>query len=494
MNMITVQELARVLAERKKLEESVARSFVSTMFDVVRVALERDKLVKVKGLGTFKLIEVSARESVNVNSGERMLIGSYGKITFTPDSIMKEIVNKPFSQFETVVLNDGVEFDDIEQQGGEPVPEPAVETDGDISEGYADSDAEQEAEPAAEIDTEPDAGDGSGMNGNAANGHGQEGSSREPDGGLAGPAAGNGGSSGPDAADAEAGPSVGAVTDAGDKHAAAVSLENHAQPAAVSVAGPDAGQSSASDAEAQAEADAGETVIPAVDRVEESAGRTGISPSSPTACAEKADDGDAVPEPEAGARGRGVRAAMLSLLVVVLMAASAYGGYLFGLYKAYGPALAKDGGRGQTATQAKPAVQPVKSVQPAATADSAAAKAAPADTATAVPPAGKAAAPAEKAAGNDEGGKARPAEAKAFDPAKYDAMDSRVRTGAYRIVGTDRVVRVKQGESLQRISDRMLGPGMECYIEVYNGLPANADLKEGQALKIPKLELRKKRR
>ena len=156
--------------------------------------------------------------------------------------------------------------------------------------------------------------------------------------------------------------------------------------------------------------------------------------------------------------------------------------------------VAKDGGRGQTATQAKPAEQPVKSVQPAATADSAAAKAAPADTATAVPPAGKAAAPAEKAAGNDEGGKARPAEAKAFDPAKYDAMDSRVRTGAYRIVGTDRVVRVKQGESLQRISDRMLGPGMECYIEVYNGLPANADLKEGQALKIPKLELRKKRR
>ena len=437
MNMITVQELARVLAERKKLEESVARSFVSTMFDVVRVALERDKLVKVKGLGTFKLIEVSARESVNVNSGERMLIGSYGKITFTPDSIMKEIVNKPFSQFETVVLNDGVEFDDIEQQGGEPVPEPAVESDGDISEGYADSDAEQEAEPAAEIDTEPDAG---------------------------------------------------------DKRDAAGSLENHAQPAAVSVAGPDAGQSSASDAEAQAEADAGETVIPAVDRVEESAGGTGISPSSPTACAEKADDGEAVPVPETGGRGRGVRAAMLSLLVVVLMAASAYGGYLFGLYKAYGPALAKDGGRGQTATQAKPAVQPVKSVQPAATADSAAAKAAPADTATAVPPAGKAAAPAEKAAGNDEGGKARPAEAKAFDPAKYDAMDSRVRTGAYRIVGTDRVVRVKQGESLQRISDRMLGPGMECYIEVYNGLPANADLKEGQALKIPKLELRKKRR
>ena len=73
-------------------------------------------------------------------------------------------------------------------------------------------------------------------------------------------------------------------------------------------------------------------------------------------------------------------------------------------------------------------------------------------------------------------------------------MDSRVRTGAYRIIGTAQVVKVKKGETLQRISDRMLGPGMECYIEVYNGIGATAKLKEGQMLKIPKLELKKKRR
>ena len=82
----------------------------------------------------------------------------------------------------------------------------------------------------------------------------------------------------------------------------------------------------------------------------------------------------------------------------------------------------------------------------------------------------------------------------AFDSSKYEAMDSRVRTGAYRIIGTAQVVKVKEGETLQRISDRMLGPGMECYIEVYNGIDGTAKLKEGQSLKIPKLELKKKRR
>ena len=132
METMTLQELAQSLADSKKLELSVARSFVSTMFDVIRIAIERDKLVKVKGLGTFKLIEVGARESVSVNSGERVLLSSYGKITFTPDSIMKEIVNKPFSQFETVVLNDGVEFDDMEPDASTEVSEPEILPDDDI--------------------------------------------------------------------------------------------------------------------------------------------------------------------------------------------------------------------------------------------------------------------------------------------------------------------------------------------------------------------------
>ena len=123
MDMMTIEDLANALANKMKLEPNVAKLFVTNLFDVVRQAVETERIVKVKGLGTFKLIEVSARESVNVNNGERVIIGSHGKISFTPDPIMKELVNKPFSQFETVVLNDGVDFDDDADTNAETQPE-----------------------------------------------------------------------------------------------------------------------------------------------------------------------------------------------------------------------------------------------------------------------------------------------------------------------------------------------------------------------------------
>ena len=110
MGKISIQELANVLVERRKMNRRDASLFVSAMFDIVQQRLETDKLVKVKGLGTFKIIDVEDRESVNVNTGERVLIEGHGKITFVPDALLKELVNKPFAQFETVVLNDGVDF------------------------------------------------------------------------------------------------------------------------------------------------------------------------------------------------------------------------------------------------------------------------------------------------------------------------------------------------------------------------------------------------
>ena len=114
MVKISIQELANVLIERKKMNRRDASLFVSAMFDIVQQHLETDKLVKVKGLGTFKIIDVEDRESVNVNTGERVLIEGHGKITYAPDALLKELVNKPFSQFETVVLNDGVDFEDVD--------------------------------------------------------------------------------------------------------------------------------------------------------------------------------------------------------------------------------------------------------------------------------------------------------------------------------------------------------------------------------------------
>ena len=120
MGKISLQELSNVLIERHKLEKRDAAIFVSAIFDIIQTSLEQDRIVKVKGLGTFKIIDVDDRESVNVNTGERMLIEGHNKITFTPDSLMKELVNKPFSQFDTVVLNDGVEIpeaSDTEEDG-----------------------------------------------------------------------------------------------------------------------------------------------------------------------------------------------------------------------------------------------------------------------------------------------------------------------------------------------------------------------------------------
>ena len=115
MAKITIQDIAKTLIERNGLSKKDASTFVNAMFDIIKQALERDRIVKVKGFGTFKIIDVDARESVNVNTGERVLIEGHDKITFVPDALMKELVNKPFSQFDTVVLKDGVDFEDEEE-------------------------------------------------------------------------------------------------------------------------------------------------------------------------------------------------------------------------------------------------------------------------------------------------------------------------------------------------------------------------------------------
>ena len=116
MGKITIQEVSAKLVAQNGLSKKEATRFVNKMFDLIRDALERDMTVKVKGLGTFKIIDVDSRESVNVNTGERVLIEGHNKITFTPDVLMKELVNKPFSQFETIVLNEGVDFKDSDNE------------------------------------------------------------------------------------------------------------------------------------------------------------------------------------------------------------------------------------------------------------------------------------------------------------------------------------------------------------------------------------------
>ena len=116
MAKTALQLIADAVAKKHKITVKEAEKFVSSMFDVMNEGLKTDKLVKVKGLGTFKVQAVKPRESVNVNTGERVLIEGHDKVSFTPDTTMKELVNKPFALFETVVLNDGVDFADLERK------------------------------------------------------------------------------------------------------------------------------------------------------------------------------------------------------------------------------------------------------------------------------------------------------------------------------------------------------------------------------------------
>ncbi len=121
----TLQAIAAVIADRYELKSSDATAFVAAFFDQIREGLAQDKQVKVRGLGTFKLQPVKARESVNVNTGERLVISGHDKMAFTPDNTMKELVNRPFADFETVMIKDGVNIDAI------PTPaESATDEDG----------------------------------------------------------------------------------------------------------------------------------------------------------------------------------------------------------------------------------------------------------------------------------------------------------------------------------------------------------------------------
>lgn len=118
-----ILNITSAISEKYKMPLKDAEAFVTMMFDVVNEALLKEKLVKVKGLGTFKVATVKDRESVNVNTGERVLIEGHDKITFTPDAALRDFVNKPFAQFETMVVKEGVDFSDLDASETPDSPE-----------------------------------------------------------------------------------------------------------------------------------------------------------------------------------------------------------------------------------------------------------------------------------------------------------------------------------------------------------------------------------
>lgn len=386
MNKLTLNNIAKVLVEKNGLEPKEAMMFTTAMFDLIHDRLNEEGIVKVKGLGTFKMIRVEARESINVRTGERVLIDSHAKITFTPDAVMKELVNKPFSQFETVVLNDDVEFTDMKSE------ETTDETNNsEQSESLVDVVSEGGTpEPAPEPAPEPVA---------------------EPT---------------PEPAPVVASEPVAEVA-----------------PEPTPVVAPEPTR------------EVPEPTVPSAD--EESEENT----SAVQTCYEEDEE-----------ESHWHRNIGWAFLVLVLMAASAVGGYLYGVGQIPSQTAMADT---VSAVKVNPVVTDTL-VNDSLKADSVAVK-------TEAKHEDKAASeqqPQEKTSQNLHD--------------KYAEMDARVRTGAYKITGQDREVKVRAGDNLKRIARRELGSDdMVCYIEVFNKMNASAELKEGQTIKIPALKLKKKK-
>lgn len=152
---VLLQDLAERLAERKHISKKEAEAFVRAAFELIEEGLLSDQLVKVKGIGTFKLVTVDSRESINVNTGERFTIDSHSKITFSPDKVLSDRINRPFADFETTVLNDGTKTEDMERieplAASVPEPEPEV-----VPEATAESVQEVSVAPEAEPVSEPE--------------------------------------------------------------------------------------------------------------------------------------------------------------------------------------------------------------------------------------------------------------------------------------------------------------------------------------------------
>ena len=407
MSKLNIYDLCSVLTSKNGLDDKESHRFIKAIFDVIQEGLDEDKIVKVKGLGTFKIIEVDDRESINVNTGERVLIEGHSKLTFTPDSVMKEIVNKPFSQFETVILNEGVDF-----------PEPVVEEPA-VEDIIADEPAEDK-----EIIVEPQ------IDNNVA----EQSVEEEP---------------------------VAEKTVAKEP----VAEKNVAE-------------------EPVAEKNVAEEPVAEEPVAEEPVAEEPVAGDS---VVEFTDDNDNVQSGEENSVEESVfetsnnnsilRWILSGVAVLLLILGAAYGGYLYGRYE-----LSEEIAYKQMKADLKTAEITTKKAQVAIKKDSVAQEV----DATKI---GAMSIDNEDESVNDEA----KTEATKTSSDKYEAMDIRVRTGAYRIIGEDRTVKAKAGQTVEDIATKLLGPGMSCYVEVYNGLDGKATLKEGQTIKIPKLELKKRR-
>ena len=548
MSKISLSDLAQRLAEKSGISLQDAELFIRKMFDVANEGLQSDKLVKMKWLGTFKVMAVKDRESVDVNTGERIIIEGRDKISFTPDNILKEIVNKPFAQFETVVVNDGVDFDEIDRKFENAEEDGSVfdstlecvpDSDNSSLESFVEQDSPVTSGVIDFLDEENDAPVSDEMiviGERLSQENVAEPEEKKPEGSE--PAA------------TEPAVFKPAVSEPEESESATSELETKesevpAQNEVESVVSDEENESTLTEETPIAEK------VPSDE--ENSITETPIAEKVPITeeapIAEKASSDEETPSSDEETDKRHVvlpRYLVIAASVVFLAMIGGFGWFAFN----YGKMAAQ---RDHLALQ-------LDNYQQIAAEKKAPAKSAPTqeeilrkkaiEDSVRMAQASKAVKKAENAEQNMDAAVDKQsidvksaeakknlevkkladaknladakrqvdakklaetkkqqetkklAEAKKKEEArkqaekhaaqvssKYD-QDVRVRTGAYRIIGVSEVVTAREGQTIKSLSQKYLGPGMECYVEALNGTSL---LKPGQKVKIPKLELKKKK-
>ena len=474
MSKFSLNTLGKLLADKSGLSQVEAELFIRKMFDVCNQGLEADKQVKIKWLGTFKVQATKDRESINVNTGERFTIEGRDKLTFTPDNILKEIVNKPFAQFETVVVNDGVEFDEIDEKFGEE------QTDDAPAQVIDFLDEEKTATPNPEVVV--------------------IGSEKEKE------------------AEDELAKQIAIEQAKLEKLKQAQLEQERIQKEKLEKEKQEQEKLEQERLEQERleqeklEQERLEQERLEQERLEQEkleltqqqqALKAVVEPAVPAS-----DESEEEKEEEESSNSHHIvipryLVVAVCLIVVALIGGMGWFAFNYGQMTAQRDHLAMQLSQYHQAPAKKAPANPVaaplsqeQKLRQKAIEDSIRM----AKTAEAV----KLAEQSDEASDKAENAKQDEAKAKVKAAAKeedkvasktessahYD-KDVRVRTGAYRIVGVAQTVTVGAGQTLEQISNRYLGSGMECYVEALNG---TGTVKAGQKIKIPKLELKKKKK
>lgn len=474
MSKFSLNTLGKLLADKSGLSQVEAELFIRKMFDVCNQGLDVDKQVKIKWLGTFKVQATKDRESINVNTGERFTIEGRDKLTFTPDNILKEIVNKPFAQFETVVVNDGVDFDEIDEKFGEEQTEDAPAQVIDFL------DEEKTATPNPEVVV--------------------IGSEKEKE----------------KEAEDELAKQIAIEQAKLERLKQAQLKQERIQKEKLEKEKQEQERLEQERLEQERlEQERLEQERLEQERLEQEKLELAQQQQALKAVGEPAvpasDESEEEEEEEESSNSHHIvipryLVVAVCLIVVALIGGMGWFAFNYGQMTAQRDHLAMQLNQYHQApakkVPAKPAAAPLSQEQKLrqkAMEDSIRM----AKTAEAVKLAEKSdeeSASAEKAKQAEAKAKAE-AKEKAKDKAEEKATskiassqydkDARVRTGAYRIIGVAQTVTVGAGQTLEQISTRYLGSGMECYVEALNG---TSTVKAGQKIKIPKLELKKKKK